>query len=331
MLAFLAPDKQRLPDLEQAMRLLLAWTSIVEDEINQKLNLDTFQRNQAETKRTEFEETVRARIQETWCWAMVSSQPDPQDRKIEWSASRLQGQDPLAVRASKKLVQEEALLTRMGPARLKLVLDEHLWQDADHLNTKKLWEYLASYLYLPRLRDSNVLVEAIQAGIGELVCDHFAYAGRYDEDAKRYEGLKLTGGGSVVIDSLSVVVKPEIAKAQQDAELAEKDAGGEETRPGDEGGDGAGRDDKQADIDVEKALPKRFFATVEVDANRAGRDVGKIAEEVLQHLTTLPGATVKVTVEIEAEAPDGVSEEVQRVVNENCQTLRFKSHGFEKS
>ena len=51
-----------------------------------------------------------------------------------------------------------------------------------------------------------------------------------------------------------------------------------------------------------------------------GCDVGKIAEEMLQHLTTLPGATVNVTVEIDAEAPDGVSEEVQRVVTENCQT-----------
>jgi hypothetical protein len=37
-----------------------------------------------------------------------------------------------------------------------------------------------------------------------------------------------------------------------------------------------------------------------------------------------------VTVEIEAEAPGGVSEQVQRVVAENCRTLKFKSHGFEK-
>ena len=48
------------------------------------------------------------------------------------------------------------------------------------------------------------------------------------------------------------------------------------------------------------------------------------------HLT-LPGGKVKVTVEIEAEVPEGVSDDVQRVINENCQTLRFKSHGFEES
>ena len=45
----------------------------------------------------------------------------------------------------------------------------------------------------------------------------------------------------------------------------------------------------------------------------------------------LPNSKVKVTVEIEAEVPDGVAEDTERVVTENCQTLRFKSHGFERS
>ena len=44
-----------------------------------------------------------------------------------------------------------------------------------------------------------------------------------------------------------------------------------------------------------------------------------------------PGSTVRVTVEIEAEIPDGVPDDVQRIVNENAQTLRLKAHGFEKS
>ena len=67
------------------------------------------------------------------------------------------------------------------------------------------------------------------------------------------------------------------------------------------------------------------------DPDRAARDTGKIAEEVLQHLTVLTKAKMRVTVEIDAEVPDGVSEDTQCVVTENRQTLRFKSHGFEKS
>lgn len=34
--------------------------------------------------------------------------------------------------------------------------------------------------------------------------------------------------------------------------------------------------------------------------------------------------------EIEATVPEGVPEEVVRVVTENCRTLKFRSHGFER-
>jgi hypothetical protein len=68
---------------------------------------------------------------------------------------------------------------------------------------------------------------------------------------------------------------------------------------------------------------------VAIDPDRAGRGVGRIAEEVLQHLTTLPRADVKLTLEIQARTLDGVPDDVQRIVTENCQTLRFAKHGFE--
>jgi len=38
---------------------------------------------------------------------------------------------------------------------------------------------------------------------------------------------------------------------------------------------------------------------------------------------------VKITMEIEARLPQGVSEQVVRIVTENSQTLKFKPHGFE--
>jgi hypothetical protein len=67
-----------------------------------------------------------------------------------------------------------------------------------------------------------------------------------------------------------------------------------------------------------------------IDPNRAGRDVGRIAEEVLQHLTTLERANVRISLDVQAEVPEGIPDDVQRVVTENCQTLKFTSHGFER-
>jgi hypothetical protein len=48
------------------------------------------------------------------------------------------------------------------------------------------------------------------------------------------------------------------------------------------------------------------------------------------HVSGLVGSKVKVTLEIEAEIPTGASEQVVRTVTENCRTLKFDSHGFEK-
>lgn len=63
---------------------------------------------------------------------------------------------------------------------------------------------------------------------------------------------------------------------------------------------------------------------------RVGRDASRIAEEVIAHLSSLIGAKVSVTLEIEAEIPDGAPDHVVRTVTENGRTLKFTSQGFEK-
>jgi hypothetical protein len=62
-----------------------------------------------------------------------------------------------------------------------------------------------------------------------------------------------------------------------------------------------------------------------------GHDASNINEEIIQHLTLQPGAAVKVTLEIEADIPDGASDALVRTVMENCQTLGFASRGFEET
>jgi hypothetical protein len=80
---------------------------------------------------------------------------------------------------------------------------------------------------------------------------------------------------------------------------------------------------------VPKVL-RRFHGTVGLDATRAGRDAGRVAEEVLQHVAGLVGADVSVTLEIHAELPNGAPDQVVRTVTENCRTLKFKNFGFEE-
>ena len=76
--------------------------------------------------------------------------------------------------------------------------------------------------------------------------------------------------------------------------------------------------------------PRRFHGSVTLDTARVGRDAGGIAEEVIAHLAGLVGAEVTVTLEIHAEVPAGAPDNVVRTVTENCRTLKFSDHGFEK-
>ncbi len=45
---------------------------------------------------------------------------------------------------------------------------------------------------------------------------------------------------------------------------------------------------------------------------------------------SLVGVNLEVTLEINAQVPDGVSDNVVRTVTENCNTLHFSSYRFEE-
>lgn len=75
---------------------------------------------------------------------------------------------------------------------------------------------------------------------------------------------------------------------------------------------------------------RRFHSSVEFDPERMGRDAGCIAEEVVQHLSLLKGARVRLSLEIEADLPHGALDSGVRIVTENARTLKFRSQGFEE-
>lgn len=324
-LVFLAADRTRLAELESAVRTYLAWKSIEDDRVS--LNLDAFQSNQAKEKRERANETVRSRIPETYQWLLVPTQGTPTG-EVEWQEIRLQGQDPLAVRASKKLRNDELLLTQLGPIRLRMELDGiPLWR-GDHVGVKQLSEDFAQYLYLPRLRDSDVLIEAVQEGpsLTTWSTETFAYAEGWDEARGRYRGLQGGQRVRVILDADSVVVKPEAAIRQLDAERSQRP----ETDKEGETGPGESKVPPEPKEEGRRA-PRRFHGSVSLDPTRLGRDAGKIAEEVAQHLAGLVNAKLEVTLEISADIPDGVPENIVRTITENCRTLKFKTHGFEES
>jgi hypothetical protein len=339
-LVFLTADRTRLTDLDESVRHYLAWNSIVQESEESEgqeppLNLDVHQRRQARNQRDNAQTTVSARIPETYQWLLVPTQTKPQD-PMQWQAFRLQGQEALAIRASRKLKNDELLVCKLAASRLRLELDNvPLWR-GDHVSIKQLAEDFARYLYLPRLRNTQVLIEAIQDGVTLLSWqqDSFAYADSFDDATKRYRGLRFGQHISITDDSQSgLLVKPDAAQEQIQAIQAATAAAvgtstataqGQVVKPG-ETGAAPGTSTPAA-----PPKPKRFFGSVKLNPQRAGRDAGKIAEEIIQHLTLQPGATVEVILEIQAQMPEGASDSTVRTVMENARTLKFTTHSFEK-
>ena len=335
-LVFLAADKARLQDLDEAVRKYVAWDSILAEK--EVLNLDPHQVRQAETQRKAADGAVTARLPETFQWLLVPTQGSPQ-APIEWQALRLTGTDALAVRASKKLRNDELLIPSFAATRLKMELDRiPLWR-GDHVAVKQLVQDFAQYLYLPRLAEPSVLVEAVRDGVGLLTWEHdtFAYADSLDEEASRYRGLR--GGQNVSIsshDTPGLIVKPGVARRQIDEESVRAPAtGAAGATPGVQTGGGSqpgagGAGPTGGTTPAAATKPRRFHGAVTLDATRVGRDAGRIAEEVIAHLVGLTGADVTVTLEIQANVPGGVPANVVRTVTENGRTLKFSSQGFEE-
>jgi hypothetical protein len=319
-LVFLAADKVRLQDLDQAVRRFLAWQSILAEK--EALNLDPHQVRQAETQARAADDAVTARLPETYQWLLVPEQINPQ-APITWQALRLSGADVLAVRASKKLRSNESLVTSLGSTILRKHLDEvPLWR-GDHVAVKQLVEDFARYLYLPRLVGSEVLVHAIRDGVALLTwqSDTFAYADSYDEGTRRYRGLR---GGQMVslsAESTGLLVKPDPARRQ---------LGIETPAPAPIPGPSPGPSPTSAPPPSPARKLRRFHGTVLLDPARVGRDASRIADEVLAHLAGLVGAEVTVALEIDAKIPSGAPDAVVRTVTENSRTLKFTHQGFEE-
>lgn len=72
-------------------------------------------------------------------------------------------------------------------------------------------------------------------------------------------------------------------------------------------------------------LHRRYHGLVRLDATRARRDAGQIAQEVLAPLFGLAGSDVTVTIDFEAILPEGASDHVVRTLTEHGRTLKCET------
>jgi len=324
MLVFIAAEARQLDHLRDAVRASLAWGEIVRDK--ERLELRPSDQKLAEAKLAEARETMKTRLKEAWCYLHYPAQESAQ-ADWEWVSGKIPAQDGLLARASKKLVAEEGLLVELGPSRLDRDLQKYIWNGKPHLSLKDLREYLNRYIYLPRLKGQDVLIKAVQAAISGMLPGPFAYAERWDEKADTYSGLAIDRAGNavVVIDSDSVLVKPEVAETNRPAPL--QPTAGDTPAGSDDGTQTPGFGEPPAGgapgTPAPEKKPTRFTGAVMISSERPARDIHQIVEAIVEQLTTLPGSHVKLRLEIDADVPDGLDRAKVRTLVENANTLGF--------
>ena len=323
MLAFIAADQDMMQSLKQAARLFIAWTSIKND--SEDLNLDAAQNRETDNNLRRVNETVDARIIEAYCWLIVPYIDKLDLKTIAWDIIRISGgNENIITKAAKKMLQNEAVITMWAPALLRMELDNILWKESDNIPIKKLWEYLTTYCWLPRLANENVLNEAIKIGVNS--AEYFAYASGFD--GVRYIDLKFNQYIGMVERS-GYLVKTDIAKRQLEEERKHQSEEAVET------GNVTFNENTAAESITGSVTPptpknKRFFMSADLDTTRINRDVQRLVEEIIQHLTAAPGVQIKVSLEVEAESDDGFTHETVRTVSENCRTMHVRDSGFER-
>lgn len=335
MLAFIAPDQELMASLKQEVRRCLAWRSIKED--SEDLNLDAAQNRETENNLRRSNETVELRIKEAYCWLLVPYIDKNVDMKtIVWDVTRISGgTDSIVSKAAKKMVQTETLITKWAPALLLMELDNVLWRENENIQIKKLWDYLCTYCYLPRLAAYEVLEEAIRTGLNSP--EYFAIASAMSES--RYIGLKYNQFVGM-IDRSDLLVKVAPAQKQikdEQSRAAETLTTGEGSTPADISGSQStpvsGSDTASAVTQTpvpEQPKNRHFYMYAQLDNTRINRDVQRLVEEVIGNLTAVDGAQMEVTLEVSINVPNGVPPQIVRTVSENCRTLKVKDFGFDE-
>jgi hypothetical protein len=194
------------------------------------------------------------------------------------------------------------------------------------------WEDTLRYLYLPRLKNRDVLAQAIRSGAASR--DFFGTA--YGQRDARFEGFQL-GSSTIQFDDTLLLIEPEAALEYEASQAkpveVPPNAGGV---PGDGTGPtvvppapGGGPAPKVPITPIPDVRVRSFHGTADVPAATAKMRLVQIAEEIVAVLLQDPNASIKVVVEISAEFPSGAQDSIKRAVSENAKVLGLKSADWE--
>jgi len=329
-LIFLTPDHGALTRLRDCIRVALAWGSIVDDIAGMRLVLDMLQVQQAKKEFQTAADVLPHAARECYKWLLCPVQYAATDPKPAVEAFLLNTSgSALGSELERVCVENELVIAAWSPVHLRAKLKELYWKaDKPAVKALAFWEDTMRYLFLPRLKTRSVLAQAIVKGAASK--DFFGTA--YGEYEGKYDGFRL-GDPNVQLDDTLLLIELEAAKEYEVAQAksaSAEPASAVEYPPATAGKVPATVGEKPTLLqpgDTPQALA--FIGTADVNPTSAKVRLVQIADEIISLLASDPRAAVKVTVEITADFPGGVTDQIKRAVSENATNLGFKNKTWE--
>ena len=328
-LVFIAVDASAVETARENAKRERAWQSIL-DDTDLMQNQTGAQVRDAETQAARSRQSLQQSVRSAWVHVLYPDPPDDTDGGTGYvvRSTRLVnrgGAKSVPEAVWDKAKSDGTVLEVLGPDNLTKEL-ERVWpSERPHLAVEDIGDWFASYVYLPRLRDEAALDGALLKLV-ENFAHPYAFAASFDEETSAYRDV-VDGKALLLPGALGdgLLVRREAIPAPSPDPLGpEGKEGPEGPKPGSPGA-------------VEPApvapRPKRFFASLPIDPERAGLEVARIMDGLLVELTRTPGSSIALTLEIQGTGgEDGYREDVVEVVKANARDLKLHDHdlGFEE-
>lgn len=322
---FVAARRDDIRELRNLLKNYLAWNSIMNGDLlhGALANLEGERLDQTKENLESAEDAVTNALFKAYRWALTPFQTDEREAAYNFSTAETRPEDGrIMKRLRDKFIDDDAIVTKIAPEIFAGKLQQYVWSSdtyQDHIEIERLWELMAQNVYMPRLKDRNVLATCIRDGVEAGI---FGYARAYqdgDYHNFRFEeqivGLRFDKGTTAVliIPELAKLLKEERDKQQKPPDTPE---------PAPDTGQKTGDESKGVVIEPPQAKgPTHVVVTKALQLELSFSDEIDIIQDEIARTLQADGGNVKIEIIITADKSDGFSENTTRAVKQNSEHL----------
>lgn len=330
-LLFIAARRDNIRELRKLIKNYLAWNSIMNGDLlhGALTPLEGERLDQTRDNLEAAEDAVTNALFKAYRWALTPYQTDEREAAYNFSTAETRPEDGrIMKRLRDKFIDDDSIVTEIAPDIFAAKLQQYVWSSdtyQDHIEIERLWELMAQNVYMPRLKDRNVLATCIRAGVEAGI---FGYASAYQEgDYRNVRFEEQVGGLRIEKGNTAVLIIPERAKLRKE-ERDEQQKPPDTPEPGPDTGKQTGDDSNAGLVEPPQAKgPTHVVVTKALQLELSfSDDVDSIQDEIARTLKA-DGGTVRVEIIVTANKSDGFSENTTRAVKQNSEHLNaeFKS------